>query len=51
MEYFAVAVQAAFDMFRMPFTLFGFTFSFWEVLVFMVVASLVIWVVRTLLFG
>lgn len=51
MQYFGLIFETAFEMFRMNFTLFGFTFSFWEVLVFTVVASLVIWILRVIFLG
>ena len=39
------------EIFRIQLTIFGFTFSYWEVLVFTVVASLACWIVGVLLFG
>lgn len=51
MEIFAAVFAAAFDLLRMEFNLFGFIFSFWEVLVFEVVAGLLIWILYYVFLG
>lgn len=46
-----LVVQAVFDLFCIEFNLLGFTLSFWQVFVFTVIASLVLWIIREVLLG
>lgn len=36
------------DLFKIEFTLFGVTFSFWQVFLFSIAASITIWIIREL---
>ena len=51
MELFGQAVQSALDIFKIEFTLWGFTFSFWEVFAFTIVAGIVCWVISEIFLG
>ena len=51
MEDFAEVISGAMALFRMEFTLYGYTLSFWQIFCFSVVASIVIWIVREVLLG
>ncbi len=42
---------AVMSVFRYEFTLYDFTFSFWEVFVFTIVVSIVAWILRVLFLG
>jgi len=42
---------AVMKVFQTPLTIYGFTFSFWEVFCFTIVASIVIWIIMEVIFG
>ena len=46
MEVFAAVMGAIFSLFQHPFTVYGFAFSFWEVLLFGVAVSFICIIVR-----
>lgn len=45
---FGAVITAAVQLFSMEFTLYGFTFSFWEVFLFSIAAGIVAWVLGKL---
>lgn len=45
MEYFAEIVNVVVDFMKIPFTLWGITFSLWSVFVWSIFASIVVWAV------
>ena len=51
MEDFSAALSAALALFKMEFTLWGFTFSFWEVFCFVVIASIIAWIIGEVFLG
>ena len=51
MEMFALLMEKTFALFKTPLTLWGFTFSFWEIFVFSIVAGLVTWILYTIFLG
>lgn len=51
MEIVGTVFLKTLSIFQTELTIFGYTFSYWEVLVFSVVSSLACWLVGTLLFG
>ena len=51
MEDLRLFFEAVFQVFRCEFTLYGFTFSFWEVFAFSFVASVVCWIIHELFLG
>ncbi len=51
MEIFGNILSSAFSLFRMDFTIFGFTFSFWEVFVFCFVVGLLTYIIGGFLGG
>lgn len=51
MEHIGAMFSAVMRLFQLEFTLYGFTFSFWQVFVFAVVASLVCWLLREVFLG
>lgn len=42
---------AVLAVFKYEFTLYGFTFSFWEVFAFTMVSAIVVWVIRSIVLG
>ncbi len=44
-------LAAAMRVFQTPLTIYGFTFSFWEVFCFSIVASIVIWLIVEVILG
>lgn len=51
MEQFAAVCTAVLDLFRYKFTLYGFTISYWDVLIWSLVAGIVISFIKGLLTG
>ena len=51
MEYFAELIQVIVNFMKIPFTLWGFTFSLWSVFVWGILASLAIWAVMKIFGG
>lgn len=51
MDDFKFLLEVTLDILKTEFTLWGFTFSFWEVFVFAVIASVVCWIISYLLLG
>ena len=51
MEQFAAVCTAVLDLFRHKFTLYGFTISYWDVLIWSLVAGIVISFIKGLLTG
>lgn len=49
MEDLAATLAAAADLMRLSFTLYGFTFSFWDIMIWSAVAGIVIFVIWRLL--
>lgn len=41
---FSAMIAATVELFSVEFTIYGFTFSFWEVFLFSIAASIVIWI-------
>lgn len=44
-------LTAVYDLFRIEFTLYGFTFSMWQVFVFTIVAGLIGWLLSEVFLG
>ena len=51
MEYFLHFFEVVLDFFKMPMTVYGFTFSFWDIILWGCVAYIAIRIVRGLLDG
>lgn len=51
MELFGTVLKLTMNLFCMEFTLLGFTFSFWQVFVFSIVAGIVGWILGEVLIG
>ena len=51
MEILAVLFAKTLEVFQTELTLWGFTFSYWEVFVFTIVSGLICWIVGTILSG
>ena len=43
MEVFAAVLKTVLDIFKLDFTLYGFTFSLWQVFIFTMAASILLW--------
>lgn len=41
---FGAMISATVQLFSVEFTIYGFTFSFWEVFLFSIAASIVVWI-------
>lgn len=41
----AAILSAAVDLMRLPFTLYGFTFSFWDIMIWSAVAGIVVFLI------
>lgn len=48
MEYIARYFGIIFDFFRMDFTIFGFTLSFWDVLIWTALATMIIYAIKSI---
>jgi len=51
MEYFAALLSWTLKFFQLPFTLYGFTFSLWQVFVFSAVVSIIGGILAEVFFG
>ncbi len=51
MEYFAALLSWTLKFFQLPFTLYGFTFSLWQVFVFSAVACIIGRILAEVFFG
>ncbi len=51
MEYFAKLLSGTLSLFKLPVTIFGFTFSFWEVFCFVIVAGIIAYIIGGLFSG
>ena len=51
MEYFAEIIDVIITFMKIPFTLWGFTFSLWSVFIWGLLASLAIWAVMKIFGG
>lgn len=50
MELFGTLLSLVMDLFQMEFTLYGFTFSFWQVFVFDIVVGIIAWIIMEVFF-
>ena len=48
---FAALIAATVDIFKIPFTIFGFTISFWQIFLFSAFAGIVAWIIREVFLG
>ena len=51
LEDIGLMVSTAVNILKIEFTLYGFTFSLWQVLLFNLVAGIIIWVITEVLLG
>lgn len=51
LEDIGLMISTTVDILKIEFTLYNFTFSLWQVLLFNLVAGIVIWVIREVLLG
>ncbi len=51
MELFGQLLTMVLDLLQVEFTIFGFTFSFWQVFVFDIVAGIVAWILSEVFLG
>ena len=51
MEYIGILFSYVMELFKIEFTIYGFTFSFWQVFVFSIVVSLVCWLLWEVFLG
>ena len=51
MDTFALLMEKTMDVFKTELTLWGFTFSYWQVFAFAVVAGIVAWVLGEIFLG
>jgi|GEM_PF-3454139 len=45
---FGTVIQAVYEVFNIPFYLLGFEMSFWQIFLWLIVAGIIAWVIRSI---
>ena len=48
MEFFAAVISGAVNIMKIDFSLYGFTFNFWQIFLWNIVAGIVLWIIFNL---